>query len=231
MAGIDTYLACWMCRHFDGDAQQATARACKLHDFVQPRGATVVCRDLDCIHGDEPELALLEPHERGTLLYHGAPYAPSIYRLGRFEELQKRMFVVTFVAGQHFDKHAEFPEFVFPLGLIGMQWKQFPEGEVRLDIGGEVFPARITRATDIRNRDTQPILHSAAALPRLKAWSGLDEVKAKLEAMKAPFMGYEAFLECADDLSVFRFIRNEISAHMPEDLQAMMEIARQLRAR
>lgn len=230
MGGIDTYLDCWMCKHFDGEALKTTGRSCKLHDFVQPRaGSRFVCRDLDCVYGDKPELAALDPFERGVLLYHGAPYAPTIYRFAPFEQVQRRVFEALFTPGRHFDKRAELPEYVLPLGFPAFHWKPILPGETRLLFGGQSVPARITVATDTRNNETQPLLHSGAALPELLEWSGFNRVKAELERMKARFMGYQVFLEIADDLSEIRVLRHEVSCHTPEDFAAARVTARKMR--
>lgn len=230
MGGIETYLDCWMCKHFDGDGLKSTGRSCKLHDFVQPRaGSRFVCRDLDCMYGDKPELALLEPFERGMLLYHAAPYAPRVYRFAPFSEVQHRVFDVNFMPGRHYDKSAELPEYVFPLGMAQMLWKPMPPRETRIRFGERAFRAWITVATDTRNNDTQPLLHSGAALPELLEWSGFNRVKAELERMKSRFAGYQVFLEIADDLSEFRVLRHEVSYHMPEDFAAMRVMARKMR--
>ena len=230
MGGPDTHLDCWLCKHMDHARREAAGRGCALHDFMYPRaGSRFVCRDLACIDGDLPELAALGPFERGVLLYHGAPYAPTIYRFAPFEKLQRRIFDALFTPGRHFDKSAELPEYVLPLGSPAFHWKPIPPTETRLLFGERSCPAWITIATDQRNNYTQPLLHCGAALPELLEWSGFNRVKTELERMKARFTGYQVFLEIADDLDEFRVLRHEVSFHIPEDLAALQEMARKMR--
>lgn len=219
---LDTYLDCVACKHFDGEAFKSTGRACRKHDFLMPRaGHSFVCRDLDCTYGDQPELVQLDSCDPGVLLYSSTPYLKKLYPLAAFAQLQRRVFGVDFAAGRHFDKQFEFPEYVFPLGLVQAQWKPLPERETRLSFDGRSYPARITVATDLRNNDTQPQLHSEAALPELLEWSGFNRVMVEFKKMNWPFKGYAVFLECAEDLSEFRVIRDAVWEHMPAEIPAL----------